>query len=387
MTGVAERVWLTQLRSLRYGLMNALLLFAFYCLLAGGLWPWVALATTVFLATAVDEAAGDDRETLIGPWQSFLDAMLYLTLPLVALNSLALAHLMGHADPLGFGWLLGLVGINLEAARSASSGWSMLGGIITLGLLTGASAINVAHELVHRTENPTALAIARWLLAFACDTTFAIEHVYGHHRTVATQDDPASARRGEYVLAFAWRSIRDGNISAFRIEAARLARKGLPVWSLHNRALTWQAASAFIAALWWLIAGWSGLAAFFAVALQAKLYLEAVNYIEHYGLVRLPGTKVEARHSWSVYRGVSNALLYNLPRHASHHMYATRRFWQLEADDGAPMLPFGYMTSILATFVPPLWHRVIDARLAAWDRDMASPAERAYLAERGLLSA
>ena len=69
-----------------------------------------------------------------------------------------------------------------------------------------------------------AARVGRWLLAFSIDTGFAIEHVHGHHRHVCTPRDPATARRGEYVLGFALRSIIDGNRSAFRIEAERLGR-------------------------------------------------------------------------------------------------------------------------------------------------------------------
>jgi hypothetical protein len=256
---------------------------------------------------------------------------------------------------------------------------------LALGLFYGGAAINVAHELIHRTQDALSLAWGRWLLAFSCDTTFAIEHVYGHHRTVATEADAATARRGEYVLAFAWRATRDGNINAFRHEAARLTRKGLPVWSWQNAALSWQAASLAVAAGWCVIAGPLGLLAFACLAFQGKLYLEAVDYIEHYGLVRIPGQPVEPRHSWNCYRSISNGLLYNLPRHANHHRFAAKPYWELEVEPDGPVMPHGYMTMILATFVPPIWHRVIDAPLAAWDATMASPDERSQLAERGML--
>jgi hypothetical protein len=48
-------------------------------------------------------------------------------------------------------------------------------------------------------------------------------------------------------------------------------------------------------------------------------------------------------------------------------------------------MPHGYMTMILASLIPPVWHRVIDGRLAEWDATMANDAERALLAQRGML--
>lgn len=71
----------------------------------------------------------------------------------------------------------------------------------------------------NRTQKPIDVIIARWLLAFTCYTTFAIEHVYGHHRHVGTLADPATARRDESLMAFWVRSSVNQIIRAFRFEA------------------------------------------------------------------------------------------------------------------------------------------------------------------------
>ena len=64
-------------------------------------------------------------------------------------------------------------------------------------MLYGVSGTNVGHELTHRTWSKPAQIVGRWLLAFTCDASFSIEHVYGHHKHVATRQDPATlqARR------------------------------------------------------------------------------------------------------------------------------------------------------------------------------------------------
>jgi hypothetical protein len=41
---------------------------------------------------------------------------------------------------------------------------------------------------------------------------------------------------------------------------------------------------------------------------------------------------------------ISNALHYNLPRHSDHHMFANKVFWQLDTQQTAPTLPYGYQT-------------------------------------------
>ena len=119
---------------------------------------------------------------------------------------------------------------------------------------------------------------------------------------------------------------------------------------------------------------------------MGKTYLEVVNYIEHYGLVRVPGTPVEARHSWDSYRRLTSGMFYNLQLHANHHRNATKRFWELkQLHDEAPLLPMGYMPMALLAFIPFLWPKIINPLLADWDKRLASPAEREYLRERGML--
>lgn len=104
--------------------------------------------------------------------------------------------------------------------------------------------------------------------------------------------------------------------------------------------------------------------------------LECVNYLEHYGLVRAPGSKVEPRHSWNSNAWMSSTVLYNLTRHSDHHAEGSKPFWRLRPLPDAPMLPTGYMGMILLALVPPLFRRVMEPRLRIWDRDHATAAER-----------
>lgn len=369
----------------RFAAMNLLLAVNLVCLGLGGPWLWAGFLAAVLLATVVDEAAGDDVGAQAGPNLVFLNAMLFATWPLVAANAALYLTLWGTGDPLGIVALARAFGIDLDAARAASGGWSLLGGALALGLFIGAAGTNVAHELVHRTDSPVSVFVGRQLLALSWDTAFAIEHVHGHHRTVGTKDDPATSRRDETVYAFVWRSTLGQNRSALAFERARLARKGLPFLSLHNRFLTGQVASLVVTILAGVIAGPLGVLVFLVCAAQGKAYLELVNYIEHYGLVREPGARIEGRHSWNCARLVSSALLYNLPRHSNHHRFARTPFWKLEVEPDAPTTPYGYKVMILIALAPPLWRRLMHPRLADWDRCLASPGERALLARDGVL--
>lgn len=98
--------------------------------------------------------------------------------------------------------------------------------------------------------------------------------------------------------------------------------------------------------------------------------LEAVNYLEHYGLLR---RKTESgryercapEHSWNSDHVVTNLFLYHLQRHSDHHANPTRRYQTLRSMDGAPNLPGGYASMIGLTYFPPLWRRVMDHRVLA----------------------
>jgi Fatty acid desaturase len=372
------------LRHIHYSLMNVLLLLNFGTLLVGGSALWLGYVAALVLSTIVDEAAGDDISSPDAAPKRFLDTMLFLTLPLIALNLIGLSLLFGTSDFLGLIPMLKTLGIDIEAARADSGFFTLAGALMGAGLFIGGAATNVAHELVHRTHSPTAMLTGRWLLAFSFDTTFSIEHVHGHHRHVCTPVDPATSRRGEYPLAFFVRSTVNGNISAVRIESERLRRKSLPLLSMQNRVITGQLMSVALLGLAYIIAGIWALAAFVVAGVVGKLYLELVNFIEHYGLVRVPGGRIEPRHAWNTYKAVSAGMLYNLPRHSHHHMYAAKPFWTLEEEPEGPTYPHGYMTMILFSLVPPLWNRTVDPLLAEWDRTSASDAEKALLAGGGV---
>ena len=69
--------------------------------------------------------------------------------------------------------------------------------------------------------------------------------------------------------------------------------------------------------------------------------------------------------------------MFNLTRHSHHHAQGEVPFHRLRPMPDAPMMPAGYLTTILLTLVPPLWRRLMAPRLADWDVRFATPVERA----------
>ncbi len=369
----------------RFALMTLMLLLAVAGFAAGGIWMGTALIVEGGLVVLLDGLLGDDASVLEPPRPGLLDALLFSTLPLALLMNGVLWWMTGRGDGLGLGaWFRGHTAYDPFAARAATQPWHWVLAILGAALITAASATNVGHELSHRTRSPFSVLWGRWLLAFSGDASFSVEHVYGHHAKLCTLEDPASARRGETVFTFILRSTVQQWISAWQIEAARLARKGHATWGWRNLIFRGWLMSAALLGLAWSLGGPRAAAFFALVAAAAKAFLEAINFVEHYGLVRVPGSKIEPRHSWNSNAAMSGWVLYNLVRHSDHHAEGSKPFWRLRPLPEAPTLPYGYMTMLLIAGLPPLFRRLMAPRLREWDRTHANGAERALAEEASL---
>ena len=129
----------------------------------------------------------------------------------------------------------------------------------TLGIVGGVG-INAAHELGHKRTK-----LERRLAKIALAQSF-----YGH-----------------FYWRFLPRTVFGSLRSAWTHESARLRRRGQSPWNpVHNNILNAWAISVvlfagLIAAFGWQIAPW-----LVVQAVMAVMFLEAVNYLEHYGLLR-----------------------------------------------------------------------------------------------------
>ena len=241
-----------------------------------------------------------------------------------------------------------------------------------IGIATGGVGIVYAHELMH--QKP---AIERWLgdllMASVLYSHFRSEHLRVHHLWVATPADPVSARYNEGFWRYFLRVLLTCPRSAWRAEAAMLARKSLPAWHRSNPFWLYGALQLGFLALAYAVGGWMGLGLFVFQAFVAILHLELTNYIEHYGLTRRhlgegKYEQVQPRHSWNASHTASNWLLINLQRHSDHHYKPDRRFPLLQtyAPDEAPQLPLGYPAMVVIAAIPPLWRRLMNPRVRAW---------------------
>ncbi len=241
-----------------------------------------------------------------------------------------------------------------------------------IGSISGTIGINYSHELMHQKS-----AFERWLgdllLATVLYSHFRSEHLRVHHLYVGTPRDPVTAHYNEGFYRFFPRVLVQCHLSAWRAEAAMLARKGLPAMHRTNPYWRYVALQLIMLTLAITLGGWVGLGLFLFQAFAAVWQLELVNYIEHYGLTRrhLGEGRYEhvlPRHSWNASQRASNWLLINLQRHSDHHYKPDRRFPLLQTytTDEAPQLPYGYPLMTMAAMVPPVWKRVMNRRVKAW---------------------
>jgi NAD(P)H-flavin reductase/ferredoxin/fatty-acid desaturase len=366
----------------KFCMFHALGLYTVVMLLGGGWVTTVGLAGLVSVYVLGDRFGGDDTSTPHYTRPDVLTGLLWLGLPLMSLVALTSVWTVSPGDPLGYGALVtALTGYDVLAAKAATGWGHHLSGLILTVLTVGLVALIPGHELIHRTWDRRSLLIGRILYAFALDSVFSIEHVYGHHRYVSTTLDPATAPRGRDVYTHVVLSTIGGNRSAWEIETERLRRRKLPVWSHHNAWLRGHAMSVALVALAWSMGGVIGAAWFLACGLGGKTILEMVNYMEHYGMVRDPAEPVQPRHSWNTNRRVSSWSMFNLTRHSHHHAAGEVPYGELRPYPDAPMMIDGYLSTMFLTMVPPLWHRLMTPKVLEWDRVYASPQERRMASE------
>lgn len=301
----------------------------------------------VFLALASASVA------LGPPWPYFVPLVLLACF--LGFDAIFGTSVPGAGSPLLHRLLLWLY-IPLQLAVMGFAACHAQEGVIAPALATGTVAgifgMLTAHELIHsRRAWERRLGLA--MLIVLGYGHFQVSHLQGHHRLAATPDDAATARRGE---------------SAYRFIARSIAGQWRFAWSrAPRRVLFYAASSGGIELLAFLLLGRSAVAYLLLTSLVAILILELFNYVAHYGLER---ESVEGRtqplstsHSWNTARRFNNWALFNGGRHSHHHAAPALAYEELTALEGSPELPFGYGGAIVMALVPPLWKRVMDARI------------------------
>jgi alkane 1-monooxygenase len=245
--------------------------------------------------------------------------------------------------------------------------YDITGRVWVMGLLCGVFGINVGHELGHRV-NVWEQTLAKMLLLTSLYMHFYIEHNKGHHKRVATPEDPSSARYGEWIFSFYFRSVIFSYLSAWHIAGNDVKKKGKTAFSLYNEMIQFHFIQIAFVILIYLLFGWLTTIYFLAAAIIGFLLLETVNYIEHYGLQRkaLGEGKYERAmpaHSWNSDHVIGRLFLFELSRHSDHHYLASRKYQMLRHHDDSPQMPTGYPGMMLLALLPPVWFWVMNKKI------------------------
>ena len=336
------------MKDLKYLMSYSIALMAFIGISLGGFYNYLAVVFTFIfipiLETIVkksdEEYTEEEKKSrLLDP---FFDLLLYLNIPIV----------------------FGIFFFSLDKLAFTSSVSDIIGIILSASIVMATNGINVGHELGHRKS-----IIARTcskLLYLPCQYMhFYIEHNFGHHINVATPEDPATARYKQTLYSFWITSVVRTYVSAWEIQLKLLKVSKRNFFSIKNDMVFYTLfQTTFLAFVYYNFGLYLTLLSIL-MSVISFLFLETINYVEHYGLLRKKEPsgryeRVKPYHSWNSNHTIGRIVLYELTRHSDHHFKSSKKYQVLESLDDCPHLPYGYPTSILLSFIPPLWFSIMN---------------------------
>ena len=336
------------IKDLKYLMSYSIALFAFIGISLGGFYNYLAVIFTFVFIPVLEiivrksNEKYTDEEKKNRNLDPFFDLLLYLNIPIV----------------------FGIFFFSLEKLAIASSVYDIIGIILSASIVMATNGINVGHELGHRKS-----LIARTcskLLYLPCQYMhFYIEHNFGHHINVATPEDPATARYKQTVYSFWITSVIRTYVSAWEIQLKLLKVSKRSFFSIKNDMVFYTLFQlSFLVFIYFNFGLYLTLLSI-AMSIVSFLFLETINYVEHYGLLRKKEPsgryeRVKPHHSWNSNHTIGRIVLYELTRHSDHHFKSSKKYQVLESLDECPHLPHGYPTSILLSLIPPLWFSIMN---------------------------
>ena len=376
-----EAIMSTIFANIKYLLAPSLILVTLAGVIAGGMLSWIGVALlgvgvivdTILRKQSSSSMHKEDGTTKASP--TFQNLVMYMMLPVFVLLQLALAWRV-------YGFMTGVpveitaTWFGLIPVYSGITSLDLIGAVLSTGIFAGIGII-YGHELSHC--KGFAFIISRMTMGLSGSAHFCYAHVYNHHLELASEDDPATAPRGRTIYGHYLLSYLGQSKFVFNMEKERLSRMGVPFISWQNRWIRGYLMSIPSAVLFFMAGGWIGIAALATVWVISNFELEALNYLEHYGLVRVKDQPIDYRHNWDNNTLFTSWFFIEIGRQADHHDRGETHFWELE-NVGAPNLGWGYFTIFALALVPPLWHWYMRKRLATWDAKFATDEERAISA-------
>jgi alkane 1-monooxygenase len=340
------------MKDLKYLAAYSIPIIAFLGMFVKGNWFWITPVFTFIcipileLVFPIDNTNLNSNEIENKLKNTFFDWLLYLNIPIV------------------YGLVIYALFIFFNQNLILNE---IIGLVFTLGIILSVNGINVGHELGHR-QKTNERFIGKALLLPSMYMHFYIEHNYGHHLHAATPEDPATAKYNQSIYSFWITSTIRQYISAWKIQNKLLKNNKLPIYSYKNDMfwyIIFQASYLIVIALFFSV---TTMLFALSAGIVGFILLETVNYIEHYGLLRLKTKsgryeRVKEIHSWNSNHVIGRIVLYELTRHSDHHFKTSKKYQVLDCHDESPQMPFGYPTSMVIAMCPPLWFNIMNKRI------------------------
>ena len=331
------------IKDLKYLMSYSIAVTAFIGILVGG--PYVYLTvvyTFIFIPILelntkeyINEYSDDEKKSRnLDP---FFDFLLYLNIPIV----------------------YGIFFFSLNTLVNTNSISEIIGIILSASIVMATNGINVGHELGHR-KSLFSRTCSK-LLYLPCQYMhFFIEHNFGHHINVATPNDPATAKYKQNLYSFWISSVTKTYISAWKIQLKLLRVSKLSFISIKNDMIFYTLFQ--VSFLIFIYLNYGLIITIYSVFMSVVsfLFLETINYVEHYGLLRKINSngryeRVKPHHSWNSNHTIGRITLYELTRHSDHHFKSSKKYQVLESIEDSPQLPYGYpnfdFNFVLSAFV------------------------------------
>ena len=340
------------MKDLKYIAAFSIPLVCFFSLILKSYWTW---ATPIFafvcipileLIFPVDTSNLKPGQADSRLKQKVFDWLLYLNLPIV--------------------FALLIFGL-FTVVDTALETYEFIGLIFSVGIVLGVNGINVAHELGHR-QATNERYIGKTLLLPSFYMHFYIEHNFGHHLHAATPEDPATAKYNQSVYSFWLTSTIRQYFNAWKIQNKLLKNNHRSFLSIKNDMLWYSVFQILYVTTIYMYLGKLALIFALLAGVVGFVLLETVNYIEHYGLLRLKTKsgryeRVKEIHSWNSNHVIGRIVLYELTRHSDHHYKSSKKYQVLDCHDESPQMPYGYPTSMVLAMIPPLWFGIMNKRV------------------------
>lgn len=343
---------------LRYYLATLVGVVGIVGLALGGGWVWLGIGTFPVLL-AFDMLLPQDLRLRKVSNHLLADVPLYLHFPV----------LVGL-------WVLFIGSLSDWAAGDASiSGWAIAGMVLTVGWLGVVPTVPITHELMHR-RHWFPVAVSKVMGTVYLDPNRDVGHKLTHHLFLCTPDDSDTPHRGQTIYTFIWQAsfgaYKDGVVTGL----TSLRKRNFSAFHWKNPLYVELGLLGALLGTVYVAAGVAGVAVAVAAMFLSKFLLEGLNFLQHYGLVRVPGTPIRHYHAWNHLGRVIRPLGFEITNHMNHHFDSRYKFHELVPRTDGAQMPSALLC-FLCALVPPIWTKYLaKPRLQDWDARFATPEEQ-----------